>query len=58
MYFKTYSSRSCALPDCLSKTKEAIDSIHSEIITDERFLEVILNFKLQRFTGEFPTVRK
>ncbi|XP_019853101.1 PREDICTED: uncharacterized protein KIAA1109-like isoform X3 [Amphimedon queenslandica] len=55
MYFKTYSSRSCALPDCLSKTKDATDSVHSEIVTDERFLEVIVNFKLQRVTGEFPT---
>ena len=58
MYFKTYSSRSGALPDCLSKTKDATDSIHSEIATDERFLEVIVNFKLQSVTGEFPTVRK
>lgn len=26
-------------------------------ITDERFLDVIVNFKLHNLTGEFPTVR-
>lgn len=66
MYFKTFSSQNPDPPQSVVKGNET-DSQSHDILPDhsdgphepnERFLDVIVHFKMQNITGEFPTVRK
>lgn len=66
MCFKTFSSQSTSPPECA--VKEEISSFpdftlepdlsNGSHYPDERFLDVIVHFKLRNITAEFPTVSK
>lgn len=61
MYFKTFSANDCRIPES-AITEEKIKPPASPDLSngphepDERFLDVIVHFKLRNITGEFPTV--
>lgn len=66
MYFKTFTSQSTSPPECAVKEKissspdftlepDLSNGLHHP---DERFLDVIVHFKLRNITAEFPTVSK
>ena len=62
MYFKTYSSTDTSPPDGAEEQDTPVDFTKEPDISEgpnipeERFLEVVVDFKIGNIKGELPTV--